>query len=331
MMPKPCAQPGSAPRFGLNSASAQPTGPGLTASNRRNRPNRISWPSQPAGITSHRMIQNAMISSHTTGLGSATAIARAVSVQAHQPTKKPATRIAAQAQARRRGEAVDQQRTAPSRQRAGGAGRDRRQAAAEAERDQAQRVQAHEAPGGAARRRWSADRRSWRQAAMKWSNARSVERHRRAVGVDDAQAGLGVQRADAGHGRRRRARRRRAPARARPRAPRRAVRSRRRRPAGRCGAGASVQAATCAPCGMSASRSVGADAAGAQHVAEVADEAVAEVDRRASRCRAARGPARRAAAGAPSRGARRSNASPRSATLAAERLEREPRVAQPCR
>ena len=79
------------------SESAQPTGPRLTASNSRNRPNRISWPIQPTGIATNRMIQNAMISSHTTGLGSATAIARAVCVQAHQPTKKPTTRIATHA------------------------------------------------------------------------------------------------------------------------------------------------------------------------------------------------------------------------------------------
>ena len=89
MMPKPCAQPIGWPRRPLNSWSAQATGPGLAASKRRNSRKATHCIFQLAGVTSHSTSQNAMISSHTTGDGSATARWRAATVQAHQPISRP--------------------------------------------------------------------------------------------------------------------------------------------------------------------------------------------------------------------------------------------------
>mmetsp|Transcript_49604 Transcript_49604/g.116493 ORF Transcript_49604/g.116493 Transcript_49604/m.116493 type:complete len:216 (-) Transcript_49604:128-775(-) len=96
-MPKPWAQPIAAPRSALNSRSAQPTGPGLAASKKRNSPKATSWPTKPAGAISHRMSQKASTSSQTTAPGSGVFRCWAQRVQAHQPTRVPMPISSAQA------------------------------------------------------------------------------------------------------------------------------------------------------------------------------------------------------------------------------------------
>src|SRR5438105_5152475 len=79
MMPKPPRQPKP-----WNSSSAQATGPGFTASKRRNSAKAANWPARPVGMTSHSTIQKAITSSHTMAPGSSTRMCAAVTVQAHQ-------------------------------------------------------------------------------------------------------------------------------------------------------------------------------------------------------------------------------------------------------
>ena len=83
-MPQPPRQPKP-----LNRLSAQATGPGLAASKKRNSAKAANCPQNPMGMASHSTSQKATTSSQTMAPGSATPMWRAVTVQAHQPSKSP--------------------------------------------------------------------------------------------------------------------------------------------------------------------------------------------------------------------------------------------------
>ena len=85
MMPNPPRTPKP-----LKDLSAQATGPGLTASKKRNNAKATNCPQKPAGVTSHSTSQKATTSSHTILPGSDTCICLAVKVQAHHPVRSDA-------------------------------------------------------------------------------------------------------------------------------------------------------------------------------------------------------------------------------------------------
>ena len=85
MMPKPPRGPKP-----LKCLSAQAMGSGLRASNARNSAKAASCISQPAGMSSQSTSQKAAISSQTMWPESAICMCCAVTVQAHQPSKKAA-------------------------------------------------------------------------------------------------------------------------------------------------------------------------------------------------------------------------------------------------